>query len=193
MVMNAAAAQSGECRSSSGPQKKKKHSGERGSGMPKKKRTSEKKRHAPVMPTEEELRELQQSESEEYEHQATLNATISPHLLNISPQLVDYSDTRPGEGIDCVKIGSCVLVDYTGLLATSGHCFDRSKAGAPLQFTIGRDAVVEGFEDGMLGMKLGGERTISVPAELGYGQEGLPGKIPPGAALRFNLKLVGLA
>ena len=65
---------------------------------------------------------------------------------------------------------------------------------APLRFTVGSDAVVEGFEDGMLGMKLGGERKIYVPSELGYGSEWIPEcRIPPGASLLFDVRLIGLS
>ena len=60
--------------------------------------------------------------------------------------------------------------------------------------SVGADAVVEGFEDGVLGMKLGGERTIHVPPEFGYGGEGFKAcKIPPNAELEFEVRLVGLS
>ena len=125
---------------------------------------------------------------------AAVVAAVTPHLLNIAPALVKYSERRLGQGDGCVMLRSNVVIEYTGRLAVSRVVFDRSKDGAPLQFMVGADAVVEGFEDGVLGMKLGGERTIHVPAEFGYGAEGFKAcKIPPNASLEFDVKLVGLS
>ena len=125
---------------------------------------------------------------------AAVVAAVTPHLLNIAPALVKYTEKRLGQGDGCVMLRSNVVIEYTGRLAVSRVVFDRSKDGAPLQFMVGADAVVEGFEDGVLGMKLGGERTIHVPAEFGYGAEGFKAcKIPPNASLEFDVKLVGLS
>lgn len=125
---------------------------------------------------------------------AAVVAAVTPHLLNIAPALVKYTERRLGQGDGCVMLRSNVVIEYTGRLAASRVVFDRSKDGAPLQFMVGADAVVEGFEDGVLGMKLGGERTIHVPAEFGYGAEGFKAcKIPPNASLEFDVKLVGLS
>ena len=136
--------------------------------------------------------ETGEEESDGFDTEGALMATTSPHLLNISPQLVKYTDTRLGQGESCAMLRSNVLVEYRGFLA-SGHCFDASKRGSPLQFTIGDDAVVEGFEDGVLGMKLSGERTIHVPPEFGYGRDGFAAcKIPPNASLRFEVRLLGV-
>ena len=125
---------------------------------------------------------------------AAVVAAVTPHLLNIAPALVKYTEKRLGQGDGCVMLRSNVVIEYTGRLAVSRVVFDRSKDGAPLQFMVGADAVVEGFEDGVLGMKLGGERTVHVPPEFGYGGEGFKAcKIPPNAELEFEVRLVGLS
>ena len=125
---------------------------------------------------------------------AAVVAAVTPHLLNIAPALVKYREKRMGRGDGCVMARSNVVIEYTGRLAATGFVFDRSKASAPLQFRVGADAVVEGFEDGVLGMKMGGERTIHVPPEFGYGRDGFPAcKIPPNAELEFDVRLLGLS
>lgn len=150
------------------------------------------KNKALKLPTAEELAWIRGDDDSEAE--GAVAAAEDPDLLRVAPQLVQYTDLRLGDGNACVKLRSNVVVEYTGRLASSGHVFDQSRVSAPLQFKIGTDAVVEGFEDGMLGMKLGGERRIHVTPELGYGSDGLAAcKIPPNASLQFEVKLVGLS
>lgn len=67
-----------------------------------------------------------------------------------------------------VEIGDVVKVHYTGRLE-NGHIFDSSEGREPLEFTIGGGMVIEGFENGLLGMKQGELKTVSIPPELGYG------------------------
>ena len=149
-------------------------------------------RCAQFLPCFHALQERDEDSSEDSD-EAVGAASSSERSIDVRPQLVQYTDRSKGDGEGCVKLRSNVVVQYSGFLASNGYCFDRSKAGAPLRFTIGSDAVVEGFEDGLLGMKLGGERIIHVPPEAGYGHEGLAArKIPPNATLRFEVRLLGL-
>lgn len=67
-----------------------------------------------------------------------------------------------------VENGDVVKVHYTGRLE-NGHIFDSSEGREPLEFTIGGGMVIEGFENGLLGMKQGESKTVSIPPELGYG------------------------
>ena len=163
------------------------------------KKRSKLKRKAPGAAEDKKLHRRDESEeeghSEDDSHGAlAVIAAETPHLINIAPALVKYTERRLGQGAGCVMLRSNVAIEYTGRLAASRVVFDRSKEGAPLQFMVGTDAVVEGFEDGVLGMKLGGERTIHVPPEFGYGAEGFKAcKIPPNAALEFDVRLVGLS
>ena len=111
--------------------------------------------------------------------------------IQAAPKLVDFRDVKVGRGDAFVRLGQRILVDYEARLVATGACFDRSR-GAPLRFVVGHEEVVEGFEDGVIGMRLGGERTVVVPPALAYGEQGLPAKgVPPLAALEFKITLVG--
>jgi FKBP-type peptidyl-prolyl cis-trans isomerase len=112
-------------------------------------------------------------------------------VIRAKPALVQYKDIQVGKGDTIATLGRRILVDYEGYLASTGACFDRSR-GAPLRFVIGHEDVVEGFEDGVLGMRLGGQRMIVVPPEMGYGNKDLSQRgIPPHSTLKFKITLVG--
>ena len=90
---------------------------------------------------------------------------------------VRYWDIKEGTGATAVK-GQTVTVHYTGWF-TDGKKFDSSIGGKPLPFKIGAHEVIQGWEDGVTGMKVGGKRQLKIPSELGYGAKGYPGAIPP--------------
>lgn len=88
-----------------------------------------------------------------------------------------------------VKTGDTVAVDYRGFL-TDGTIFDESyKRGTPFDFTVGAGSVIPGWEEGVLGMKIGEKRRLTIPADLAYGKGGYPGVIPPNATLIFEMEL----
>jgi len=90
---------------------------------------------------------------------------------------------------EAVKSGDSVTVNYIGTLQ-DGQEFDNSfKRGTPFTFTVGAGKVIKGWEEGLLGMKVGGKRILVVPAEMGYGAKGY-GPIPGGASLVFAIDLV---
>ena len=99
-----------------------------------------------------------------------------------------------GTGAEAAK-GSHVLVNYTGWLYSAtatdnkGAKFDSSVGKAPFEFIVGAN-VIEGFSQGVRGMKVGGKRTIVVPAVIGYGANGKPPTIPGNSDLVFDLELV---
>ncbi|HET9751324.1 MAG TPA: FKBP-type peptidyl-prolyl cis-trans isomerase [Myxococcales bacterium] len=100
-------------------------------------------------------------------------------------------DVVVGTGAEAVK-GKLVSVHYTGWLI-DGKKFDSSKdRGRPFQFPLGRGQVIEGWDQGVQGMKVGGKRKLTIPPELGYGAEGAGGVIPPGATLVFEVELLGV-
>lgn len=100
---------------------------------------------------------------------------------------VKYKDLKIGKG-DQALLGKTVVVKYNGYL-TDGTKFDSSAdQGKPLEFTLGKGEVIEGFDDGVFGMKVGGERQLIIPPEAGYSEAG-SGKIPPNATLVFVVKL----
>jgi FKBP-type peptidyl-prolyl cis-trans isomerase len=73
----------------------------------------------------------------------------------------------------------------------NGTVFDSSiQRGTPIQFTLGQNMVIQGWEQGILGMQVGEKRTLTIPSKLGYGEQGAGGVIPPNATLIFDVELV---
>jgi FKBP-type peptidyl-prolyl cis-trans isomerase FkpA len=104
---------------------------------------------------------------------------------------LEYEDLQEGTG-ESPTPGQKVTVHYTGWL-TNGKKFDSSlDRGQPFVFTIGRQQVIAGWDEGVAGMKVGGKRKLTIPAGLGYGPRGVPGAIPPGATLIFDVELLGV-
>jgi FKBP-type peptidyl-prolyl cis-trans isomerase FkpA len=103
-------------------------------------------------------------------------------------------DTVVGKGRLAVA-GQTVVVHYTGWLYAPkapkqrGQQFDSSVGGEPFTFPLGMGSVIKGWDQGVAGMKVGGKRTLIIPAELGYGARGA-GPIPPGATLLFDVELL---
>ncbi|MET0814390.1 MAG: FKBP-type peptidyl-prolyl cis-trans isomerase, partial [Pseudoxanthomonas sp.] len=91
--------------------------------------------------------------------------------------------------------GRNVTVHYTGWLYENGEQggkFDSSKdRGEPFVFALGAGMVIKGWDEGVQGMKEGGQRTLIIPANLGYGARGAGGVIPPNATLKFEVELLG--
>jgi FKBP-type peptidyl-prolyl cis-trans isomerase len=87
--------------------------------------------------------------------------------------------------------GDIVWVHYTGKL-TSGEQFDSSVGQKPFKFTLGQGQVIKGWDEGVVGMKVGEKRNLVIPPDLGYGPGG-SGKIPANATLIFDVEMIGLA
>jgi peptidylprolyl isomerase len=102
-----------------------------------------------------------------------------------------YIDTQIGTGKTPLN-GQGVMVHYTGTLE-DGTQFDSSRGrGKPFSFTIGIGRVIQGWDEGVLSMKVGGKRRLIIPPELGYGARGAGGVIPPGATLIFDVELLDI-
>jgi FKBP-type peptidyl-prolyl cis-trans isomerase len=104
--------------------------------------------------------------------------------------VLEITDLTVGTGATAVN-GSLVTVHYTGTF-TNGQKFDSSyDTGQPLgPFRLGAGQVIPGFEQGIVGMRVGGKRRISIPPSLAYGSAGVPGRIPGNATLIFEVDLV---
>jgi len=87
-------------------------------------------------------------------------------------------------------VGDTVTVHYTGRF-TNGTIFDSSVGATPIQFQLGAGRVIPGFEQGIVGMKVGGSRRITIPPSLAYGAAGRQG-IPPNSTLIFDVQLVSI-
>lgn len=107
-------------------------------------------------------------------------------------------DVQVGSGA-AASAGQTLTVHYTGWLYAEGAAghrgrkFDSSRdRNEPLEFRLGVGRVIAGWDRGLVGMKVGGRRTLIIPSELGYGREGFPPAIPGNAALIFDVELLGV-
>jgi FKBP-type peptidyl-prolyl cis-trans isomerase FkpA len=108
---------------------------------------------------------------------------------NTTPSGLVIEDLEVGEGAEA-RAGDLVSVHYTGTL-TNGQRFDSSlDRGTPFTFTLGRGQVIQGWDEGVAGMKVGGKRKLIIPSELAYGESGAGGVIPPNATLIFEIELL---
>ena len=102
---------------------------------------------------------------------------------------LEYKDIIVGEG-DSPEVGDKVVVHYTGTLE-DGTKFDSSKdRGQPFEFAIGVGQVIRGWDEGVITMKPGGNRILTIPSDLAYGERGAGKLIPPGATLIFDVELI---
>lgn len=112
-----------------------------------------------------------------------------------TPSGLKYEDGTVGTGAEA-SAGKNVSVHYTGWLdegGKKGQKFDSSvDHGSPFQFPLGAGRVIKGWDEGVAGMKVGGKRTLYIPAKLGYGDRGAPPVIPPNAGLIFDVELLGV-
>ena len=104
-------------------------------------------------------------------------------------------DTKVGDGAS-PKPGQTCVMHYTGWLyenGAKGKKFDSSvDRGQPFEFPLGMRRVIAGWDEGIATMKVGGKRTLIIPAKLAYGERGAGGAIPPNATLLFEVELLGV-
>jgi FKBP-type peptidyl-prolyl cis-trans isomerase len=108
-----------------------------------------------------------------------------------TPSGLEYVETVAGTGAQAAA-GKTVSVHYTGKL-TNGKVFDSSYTrGEPIEFKLGTGRVIKGWDEGIALMKEGGKATLTIPPQLGYGERGAGGVIPPNATLIFDVELVSV-
>ena len=124
--------------------------------------------------------------------------TSEDHLSQTTKAKLETAEVKPGSGTEARR-GRRVSVHYTGWLyhptkeRQRGRRFDSSRdQNQPFDFTLGAGEVIPGWDEGVLGMKAGGVRTLVIPASLGYGAAGSPPVIPPNATLVFEVELVAV-
>ncbi|ABE39770.1 FKBP-type peptidyl-prolyl cis-trans isomerase [Rhodopseudomonas pseudopalustris] len=112
-----------------------------------------------------------------------------------TPSGLKVEDSQVGTGASPARGQICVM-HYTGWLyenGVKGKKFDSSvDRNEPFEFPIGMGRVIKGWDEGVASMKVGGKRTLIIPAELGYGARGAGGVIPPNATLIFEVELLGV-
>lgn len=108
---------------------------------------------------------------------------------SIKNNMLEIETIVEGSGVES-KVGDNLTVHYTGMLE-DGTKFDSSvDRGTPFNFILGIGQVIEGWEKGMEGMKVGEKRKLTIPPEYAYGEGGVPGVIPPNATLIFEVELL---
>jgi FKBP-type peptidyl-prolyl cis-trans isomerase FkpA len=129
---------------------------------------------------------------------APVAATAANAKQAAAPTKLTINDRKLGDG-PAAAAGEPVLVHYTGYLydpaapANKGAKFDSSlERPAPLGFIIGAGRVIKGWDEGIIGMKVGGQRTLVIPPDKAYGEQGAGALIPPNSTLVFDVELMGI-
>ncbi len=115
-----------------------------------------------------------------------------PSAETVTSSGLRYADIECGTGDEAAK-GDIVEVHYVGTL-DNGKKFDSSRdRGQTFKFQLGAGQVIAGWDDGLVGMKVGGVRELTIPPELGHGKAGFPPTIPPNATLIFEVELISIS
>ena len=121
----------------------------------------------------------------------------APAAAPVGPSTLQTTDTLVGAGAVAAN-GNTLTIHYTGWLYSNtaanfrGTQFDTSVGKQPFQFKLGAGTVISGFDQGLVGMRVGGTRVLIIPSALGYGAAGVAGLIPPNSGLVFSVELLAV-
>ncbi|MGE5323526.1 MAG: FKBP-type peptidyl-prolyl cis-trans isomerase [Actinomycetota bacterium] len=119
---------------------------------------------------------------------APSKVTGPPHK---TPSGAEYWDIKVGKGEEATK-GTTVSILYVGWLADGKKFGAKDDPDVPLELTIGNGRQIKGWDEGMVGMRVGGKRQLRIPSSAAYGSRGAPPVIPPNATLIMDVELVGV-
>ncbi|XP_018026959.1 46 kDa FK506-binding nuclear protein isoform X2 [Hyalella azteca] len=131
----------------------------------------------------------QHKESQKETPKATAD-DATPNKKQMRSGGVMIEDITVGTG-EAARKGSNVSMYYVGRLKSNNKIFDSQLSGTPLKFVLGRGEVIQGWDVGLIGMKVGGKRKLSIPSAMAYGKKGAPPEIPPQANLEFEVTMMG--
>ncbi len=110
--------------------------------------------------------------------------------MRVLPSGLQIEDTNVGTGVEEAQAGQTIVVHYVGKLL-DGTVFDSSRQrNSPFTFRLGAGRVIKGWDEGVVGMRVGQLRVLRIPPHLAYGQRGAPPSIPPNATLLFDIELL---
>jgi FKBP-type peptidyl-prolyl cis-trans isomerase FkpA len=132
-------------------------------------------------------------ESRVPEPDSTARPVVTAEPEKPEPPEMITEELAPGAGAEAKK-GDKVKVNYTGRLLKTNFVFDTSVGPGkkPFEFTIGAGNVIKGWDEGVVGMKVGGKRKLTIPSRLAYGEKGSPPKIPGKSTLVFDIELLSI-
>jgi peptidylprolyl isomerase len=152
----------------------------------------------PEVKEEREAKEREAAEKEDAEREAAEEkaATEIPEVTvpgGPPPKQLVVEDLKQGNG-KAARAGDQVAVHYAGVLYDDGEMFDANwgEETEPFSFTLGAQEVIAGWDKGIAGMKVGGERKLVIPPDLAYGEQGFYPSIPPNATLVFQVELLSV-
>jgi len=108
-----------------------------------------------------------------------------------TPSGVQIHDLTLGKG-EPARLGDRVTVDFVARLTNRTNIDSTYDRGQPVEFTIG-EASIAGWNEGLVGMRIGGRRSLVIPAHLAFGENGIPGRVPAGATLLYEMELLAIA
>jgi len=109
----------------------------------------------------------------------------------VTPSGLKYTDLKIGQG-DVAETGKVLEVHYSGWLAANRVKFDSSIEDRPFTFRLGTGDAIKGWDEGLMGMKVGGKRRLVIPPELGFGKQGVGSVVPPNAVLVYEFELLAV-